>query len=51
MVTGPATAIAPGDKVTWAANSQTMTMAVTAVEELRDAGAVHHYESTLVEMV
>ena len=51
MVTGPETAIATGDKVTWVANSQTMTMAVTAVEELRDAGAVHHYESTLVEMV
>ena len=51
MVTGPATAIATGDKVTWVANSQTMTMAVTAVEELRDAGAVHHYESTHVARV
>ena len=51
MVTGPDARPEPGDKVTWATAARTMTMAVTAVEELRDAGAVHHYESTLVEMV
>jgi hypothetical protein len=51
MVTGPDARPEPGDKVTWATSARTMTMAVTAVEELRDAGSVHHYESTLVEMV
>lgn len=51
MVTGAGARPEPGDKVTWATTARTMTMAVTAVEELRDAGAVHHYESTLVEMV